>query len=558
MKRKHFTLSFVLTSLLLAISSCNPSTNVNSSSESSSINESSSISENSSISESSSVVESSTFSEESISYIENDNEIIDLNLPSLSIDRMIYYKTNDINVSVSSTLSSLDWVGIYKENDEPGSVDALTWQYVSSTKKLSFEASTLPNFGFYSIYLCKNNGYDVYDKKTFYLKDVTDNTNYRVRNATFSSFNENNIFTSSLTIYPSSLKELTYIIYWTKDEEMLEDYSAIKMIKVKDQESFTIDFNTCMYAPLEANGIAIMVLEGRSSPLILDIDDTIKRYPSNYQYSFNVITDLHVSTYFQNFNAHLKMALLDIASNASNSKGIFTVGDNVNKTSEDEYKLLNQFVNENTFSYSPKIYYTLGNHDYMYLSSFDTAINQFKQYTQMENAYYSVTINDNHFIVLGSDSLKGEGEMSDEQLSFLENKLKEINKDEYVFIFLHQPLKNTVSGSLYDEMGQIWYGFTNQDEKIRSLISPYKNAILFTGHTHWSLNSYKPVLFGNKQTNSFVNCASVGYLWSDDDKQIEGSEGIYVDVYEDYLLIKGREFSDKQWISNAMFLFPKS
>ena len=53
-----------------------------------------------------------------------------------------------------------------------------------------------------------------------------------------------------------------------------------------------------------------------------------------------------------------------------------------------------------------------------------------------------------------------------------------------------------------------------------------------------------------------MNCSSVGYVWNDEDKQEPGSEGIFVEVYEDYVLVKGREFVDRKWIANAQFVFP--
>ena len=79
---------------------------------------------------------------------------------------------------------------------------------------------------------------------------------------------------------------------------------------------------------------------------------------------------------------------------------------------------------------------------------------------------------------------------------------------------------------------------------------------MFSGHTHWNLDSYQPILFGNLQGASYVNCSSVGYVWNDEDKQEPGSEGIFVEVYEDYVLVKGREFVDRKWIANAQFVFP--
>ena len=45
---------------------------------------------------------------------------------------------------------------------------------------------------------------------------------------------------------------------------------------------------------------------------------------------------------------------------------------------------------------------------------------------------------------------------------------------------------------------------------------------------------FQPLLFGDGKDATFANTASVGYLRSDEDKAISGSEDYYVEVYEDY------------------------
>ena len=96
-----------------------------------------------------------------------------------------------------------------------------------------------------------------------------------------------------------------------------------------------------------------------------------------------------------------------------------------------------------------------------------------------------------------------------------------------------------------------------EERLLQEIINNYPNVLLFSGHTHWTLDSVQPALYGNKEKASFVNCASVGYLWNDSDTNEPGSEGIYVDVYEDYVFIKGREFLDRKWVSSTQLVFPK-
>ena len=54
-----------------------------------------------------------------------------------------------------------------------------------------------------------------------------------------------------------------------------------------------------------------------------------------------------------------------------------------------------------------------------------------------------------------------------------------------------------------------------------------------------------------------MNCASVGYLWTDEDKSTGGSEGIFVEVYEDYILIRGREYRNNTWCAATQICIPR-
>ncbi len=63
-------------------------------------------------------------------------------------------------------------------------------------------------------------------------------------------------------------------------------------------------------------------------------------------------------------------------------------------------------------------------------------------------------------------------------------------------------------------------------------------------------------MFGNGKDATFANTASVGYLWSDEDKAISGSEGYDVEVYEDYVLLKGREYTGGDRCAAAQFNIP--
>lgn len=117
------------------------------------------------------------------------------------------------------------------------------------------------------------------------------------------------------------------------------------------------------------------------------------------------------------------------------------------------------------------------------------------------------------------------------------------------FVFLHQPLKDTVAGSYGS---QRWYGVT-QDEALKEVLSKHRHAILFTGHTHWELGSLNTMYDGHDRLPIMFNAASVAYLWTDEDERKEGSQGLFVEVYANRVIVRGRDFASGVWLENARF-----
>ncbi len=155
------------------------------------------------------------------------------------------------------------------------------------------------------------------------------------------------------------------------------------------------------------------------------------------------------------------------------------------------------------------------------------------------------------FIFLGSESPHPKDcDLSEAQLTWLRERLgEEASADKPIFVFLHQPLKNTVAGSTE---AQGWHG-VNQDAALREVLAAYPQAILFSGHTHWQLEAARTMYDGQGQLPSMFNASSVAYLWTDGDEHLTGSEGLHVEVYADRAVVRGRDFVRRQWIDGAEY-----
>ena len=139
-------------------------------------------------------------------------------------------------------------------------------------------------------------------------------------------------------------------------------------------------------------------------------------------------------------------------------------------------------------------------------------------------------------------------------LRWLDETLKKDTDGKPVFLFLHQPMLNTVSGSSTSEG---WAGISNHKE-LKSVLDKYPNVIMFNGHTHWILDSDNCMFDGNGKTATIFNTASVAYLWHSYDvptgERMTGSEGYYIRVYEDKIAVLGRNFVTGEWVSSAQFI----
>ena len=476
----------------------------------------------------------------------------------IELDKTVYDLTDQIVINIYNADKN-DYVAIYDRDKEPGNGVALEKTKVSDKTVVTYSIADLelePKE--YTVCLYRNKTMWLFDRIIFKVSDG-DTNDYQISSASFNSSNNNKVRTSSLTITPSTQKELTYSIYWAKDGNRITDYTYLEKIVKGNVDSFVIDFNENMIMPKEANEIEVAILEGNSSSYFLKIDDTLKLEQSKYLYNFQILTDIHSNTDMTRYgvwNSHLYNALLDIKCLAGNTSGIFTVGDNTDMGGSTHYDLLFSTIKDVFGADIPNMYYTMGNHDYMYYSSsvggFDTAVDYFIERTKMKNNYYSFDFNGNKVVVLSSEVQTTGGAINAEQLKWFKHEVASAKKDEFVFIYLHQPLKNTVAGTMPGENN---HGIDNAGTEITEFLKDYPNAILFTGHTHYSMYGKNTAVFGNGSNANYVNNGAIAYLWNDIDKVGEvGGQCNFIEVYEDYLVIKARDILTNQWISQAQFV----
>ncbi|MDD3224580.1 MAG: metallophosphoesterase [Clostridium sp.] len=262
---------------------------------------------------------------------------------------------------------------------------------------------------------------------------------------------------------------------------------------------------------------------------------------------FPVISDVHIGR--DKSEVKFKNALNDLRNIQPKYDSIVIVGDITNCGENEQYKEFMDALYCNRLEDTEPII-TMGNHEY-YISdsNYEICQNRFLQWTGNRSLDYDRWIKGYHFIMLSPHNC-GEGGktvVTKSQLNWLQQKLNEKEGEiKPIFVFLHQPIENTVYGSRNGA------NIVNSSD-IKKILKKHKEVIYFSGHSHY--------LLGNDETmhkDKFImfNTGSVSYMLKDDytSASLELSQGLLVKVYDDRIIVRCREFSAHNWIGKTYII----
>lgn len=309
--------------------------------------------------------------------------------------------------------------------------------------------------------------------------------------------------------------------------------------------------------------LLIILLVVKSTPTFAE------KAAKDIPFRFSVMSDIHVQAGYEKSIRRFQSALTDLT-RLGFSDTLVINGDLSNGMPGD-LQTLNKVL-KNT-PHPQQVYYTIGNHEFFRAwrdfqgnwkksqfpngESEQQSIQRFLDLTGEKKVYYDRWIKNYHFIFLGSEhyrqtnpSFKEDAYLSVDQLNWLKEKLAEGDHREGkpVFVFLHQPLPYTVSGSngWGNERGVI------QSKQLKEILVQHPEVILFSGHTHWELKLPTTLV---QHVFTMVNSSSVLEPWSNKNEPVQGihSEGLCIEVHRDKVVIKGRDFAKRKWIVNAEY-----
>lgn len=432
-------------------------------------------------------------------------------------------------------------------------------------------------------------GYSVYDFTIGTTGDSTtapSNVTYHLDNS-YPGWADGTItVTANNTEYISG-----FALFWGTDTGLLPGYSDPFGMAVRTQGSaYVYEVPKGLVIPQGATHLWVYNKDNAARYATIAIPPHTAMPSVSYPlYTFSVLSDIHVASEKTTQRTNLANAL-DYVKNKTQASAIITVGDNVDNGTDSAWETFNN-IRSNYISESLPMFCAIGNHEFKdangtssdtaaldsaYLAKFkNNAVSGIIGMTSVDKVYYSFELNGCKYIMLGSEGQstlspgmpREHAYISQTQINWFQsevNAAKAANPNMPIFVFLHQPLKNTVSGSLEarNPVIQDWWGIaesTSAEAQIRSIIENNTNMILFTGHTHWEFSSLNPILLDSSKSSAYINTASVGYLWNDnniDEYSIDGSQGYIVEIHDGFLYLRGRDFAKNTWNLATQYIIP--
>ena len=275
------------------------------------------------------------------------------------------------------------------------------------------------------------------------------------------------------------------------------------------------------------------------SSVIPPVESYEAENPQELKTGFTVLSDIHIEgNNFQTFKEYSE--ILKEVKNSKNNNTLVFLGDNTMNGQDIESIFF--YTALKTTRPADNLVIAPGNHDYANgTGGYEIMAERFLKYANFAgceidaNNYYKI-IDGYYFIVLTTESDSVNGiDISDNQLSWLEGLLNEASKeDKPVFVFSHHPVN-------YIEDGP--------SDRLSNVLDDYENVIFFCGHTHAPLT---------ERSVSVVNGVKSINVPKSTEHAVEGYEtGIaaVVEVYENEVLVRFRDFDDGEWIEEHEYKF---
>ena len=332
-------------------------------------------------------------------------------------------------------------------------------------------------------------------------------------------------------------------------------------------------------APIGAKGVG--VFKGGSFVGSIDLGSLSHNYSRNPNYSFMACSDMHKTTdkyYGENNGYHAGQDLLNALDFVSGKVNFIAMtGDLTHRGESAELSAIKKAFESKgwTMGKTGDVYTCCGNHE-MYGRTWNTDNNTgygvlstyWTAQTGMDKNTVITKLNDvfiffspNNCIITGS-AFSGQV-YSNDDIDWLYDTL-ETHKDKRCFVFMHFFFPKMSGNYGYPNPYYHYPMDAESERRLTMLLNKYRNAIWFSGHSHWCWES-QGVADKNNERNDNANIAKnadTGYCVhlsslgkprkpavidgngsyvdeTSDGANVPPSEFAIVDVYDDCIIIKG-------------------
>lgn len=315
-------------------------------------------------------------------------------------------------------------------------------------------------------------------------------------------------------------------------------------------------------APYKAHRIGVYDKRGKRKGYIPINKLVLPNNIGKKLYAFGAVSDIHLGATTANADFQEALAYFN---NTEDVAFTCVCGDMTNTGTEAEWLNYKHYVD--TYSPDTPVYAIAGNHDatdkYNGGASALTLTNDgIKPYTG-NPLFYTFSHGDDLFVMMGMrrwDYGQANADpFSVEELQWLYNTL-EANRDKRCFVFQHA-LRFDGCGNPYPSVvvtNDLLY--STQGKVFKSIVSHYPNVIWFHGHSHTAFDSQEDNDIANY--DNLFGCHSVHipslampreYEESAYVAKYSESEGYVVDVYENHIVLRGRDFANKKFLPIATY-----
>lgn len=266
-------------------------------------------------------------------------------------------------------------------------------------------------------------------------------------------------------------------------------------------------------------------------------------------YSFGAVADIHLQA--ETAQADFQKALT-FFNETERVDFICVCGDLSNSGLVVEHAPYRDIINAH--SLNTPVYECTGNHDVA-----STAGGTIGTITG-NPLYYTFTQGNDLFVMFGMYGWAGQtGEIfTAEQLQWL-YEILEANRNKRVFVFQHclrwdgsgKPYPGSPTGNLLD---------SDKGNVFKSLMEHYKNVVWFHGHSHMDFDSQEDCTYANYDRMYGCHSVHIPSLALPRDYQdsvyvnvYADSEGYVVDVYENHIVLRGRDFVTDKFLPIATY-----